>query len=98
MIWILGHVIGAAAAAAAILLDEIIKRNIIYKKNLKRTITGQPMIGFWWFWIHFEEKIRENWMAKTELENFRFWSPFHLEKCRGFDHHFHLVKCRCKFV
>ena len=38
MIWILGHVIGAAvvaAAAAAILLDEIIKRNIIYKKNLK---------------------------------------------------------------
>jgi len=28
-------VIGAAAAAAAILLDEIIKRNIIYKKNLK---------------------------------------------------------------
>ena len=35
---ILSHVIGAAVvatAAAAILLDEIIKRNIIYKKNLK---------------------------------------------------------------
>ena len=59
-----------AAAAAAILLDEIIKRKIIYKKKFKRTITGQPMIGFWWFWIHFEEEKWENWMAKTELEKF----------------------------